>query len=186
MRITTNKGFTLIDLLLTIGILSITFGIALPAMDDFIDRGKIKSESMQLRSSLQLARKTAISENKKVTVCPTKDAKDCDKDWSKGYMVFIDLNEDRQLDETDLLIYQSDIKDDRITLRWKAFGARSSMQWHQTGITNYQNGSFEFCFHEKPKLARALIVTKAGRIRPSKDNNGDGIHENSRGDNLSC
>ena len=35
-------------------------------------------------------------------------------------------------------------------------------------------------------MSRALIITKAGRIRYSKDTDGDNIHENSRGKPLTC
>ena len=186
MKTTKQQGFTLIDLLLALGIMAITFGVAIPSFSDLVNRNRIESESAQLKTTLQLARKTAITEHKKVTVCPTLDENSCTKDWSDGYMAFIDLDEDRILDGDEKVLYQGDIRHDDISLRWKAFGRRSSLQWHETGITNHQNGSFEFCFREQPKLSRALIITKAGRIRKSKDKNNDGIHENSRGKNLSC
>lgn len=182
----TNRGFTLIDLIMTLGIMSILFGAALPAFDEFLDKQKLISETNKLRGTLHSSRLTAISQNKKVTVCPSSDQVNCHNNWSDGYMAFIDNNGDRQLNQNDELITFNKVQNEKITLRWKAFGGKYSMQWHQTGITNHQNGSFEFCFKDRPKLSRALIITKAGRIRNSKDETGDEIHENSRGENLVC
>ncbi|WP_444998283.1 GspH/FimT family pseudopilin [Aliikangiella sp. IMCC44359] len=181
-----QQGFTLIDLTFAIGIMLILFGFALPSFSQFLDRKQLISQSIQLRSTLQLARKTAITQHQKVTVCPTNDFKQCDKDWSKGYMVFVDLNENRLFDSNEKKIHQNQLNDSNFQLRWRAFGKKSSFQWHETGITNHQNGSFELCLKQTPSLARALIITKAGRIRTSTDKNNDGIHENSRGKNLSC
>ena len=180
------KGMTLIDLLLTLSIIGIMAGFGLPALAQFIDYSRISSETMQLRGTLQLARKAAITEHKKVTICPTSNAAGCSKNWSDGYMAFIDFDENRLFDNNDIQLIQTKIKSKKIKLRWRAFGNRNSLQWHHTGITNHQNGSFEFCFKDKPEFHRALIITKAGRVRLSEDTNGDNIHENARGDNLDC
>ena len=191
MKLSQQQGMTLIDLMLTISLVAILLGEALPAFNHTLNKSKVDAASMMLKSSLQLARKTAITQNKKVTICPIENGSIqatpvCSKNWSDGYMVFIDDNEDRQLSANESLVYKNLNIDDKIQLRWKAFGVRSSMQWHHTGITNHQNGTFEFCYNQQPKYSRALIITKAGRIRASKDLDGDGIHENSRGKNLSC
>lgn len=179
-----NKAFTLIELMISLSIIGLLLGVALPQYGKFVDRNKIKAESMQLRVTLQLGRKTAISEYKKVTICPS-NSNTCSKNWSEGYIAFIDLNEDRQLNADEKLLYRGNVDDD-IKLRFRAFGRTSSFQWHQTGITNHQNGTFEFCFKQDPKLSRALIVSKAGRVKISKDTNNDGIHENARGVNIAC
>ncbi|WP_185964305.1 GspH/FimT family pseudopilin [Aliikangiella marina] len=181
-----QQGITLIDLVLTISILSLLLGTALPAFDELLDKNKVNAQLMQLRSTLQLARKIAITEREKVTVCPTSDNLNCSSDWSQGYMAFIDHNEDRHFNNTDQLAYSHQIRDEHLQVKWRAFGVRSSFQWHETGITNHQNGTFYLCFKEKPKLSRALIITKAGRIRISKDTDGDEIHEGANDKNLNC
>jgi len=182
----TKNGFTLIELIFTLAIASILLSLSMPSFADLVDRNKISAEVSQLRGSLQLGRKAAITQSKKVTLCPTINGEQCSQDWSDGYMVFIDDNEDRQLDPNEELLLQSKIGDANIKLRWCAFGVRSSFQWHQTGITNHQNGTFQYCYTNKPELSRGLFISKAGRIRMSKDENGDGIHENASGNNIDC
>lgn len=181
-----QTAFTLIELIITLTIIAILANISLPSFNGLVDKTKISAEVNALNGMLRSTRSLAISQLKKVTICPSQNGTECSKEWSDGYMAFIDLNGDRQLNQNDQLVQEHKIESKRIRLRWRSFGARNSLQWHQTGITNHQNGSFEYCYIDKPKLARGLFITKAGRIRLSKDTNGDDIHEDAKGDNIQC
>jgi type IV fimbrial biogenesis protein FimT len=180
-----QSAFTLIELLITLSLALILSGLALPSFKDILEDTKLTTQIDDLAKTLRYSRATAINENNKVTICPTDDTHTCISDWSLGYMSFVDINGNRRLDanETILTIYQN--KKDKADLSWRAFGFRKSIQWLETGITNHQNGTFYFC-HEDASKSRALIITKAGRIRYSKDTNGDDLHENASGKPLSC
>ncbi|MET1254282.1 GspH/FimT family pseudopilin [Aliikangiella maris] len=184
--ISQHNGFTFIDLIFTLAILTLLFGFALPSFNQFIDRQKIATQVSQFKYLLQNARKQAILEKSKITVCPTDDQLKCNNNWSDGFMAFIDLNENRQKDKSESMIYVQNLNHPQLSLKFKAFGYRNSFQWHQTGITNHQNGTFLFCWKNKPELARALIISKAGRMRHSQDSNQDGIQEDANDKNLHC
>ncbi len=182
----TLNGFTLLELIATISISSILMSIALPSFDNLKSRSEIKAQVQNLQATLRLGRQTAIQNNQKTTLCPTSDGKSCSNDWSQGYMLFIDLNADRNLNHDDSILNLQLNTNENITLNWKAFGYKNSFQWHHTGITNHQNGLFSFCYNNKPKQTRALIVSKSGRVRHSKDSNGNEIHENASRNDLVC
>lgn len=182
----TNSAFTLIELLITISIIAITFNLAIPSFGQAMDRSKVSANAQRLTQTLQSARLKAISSNNKVTLCPIDNALVCGSDWSTGYMSFVDNNGDRQYDNDDELLYQYYSEDEKFSLSWRAFGFKKSLQWTGTGITNHQNGSFELCYDNKADMSRALFLTKAGRIRHSKDTDGDDIHENSTGGEINC
>ena len=146
---------------------------------------KIKTQVDDLAKVLRVSRTTAVNVNDKVTICPTDDNHKCISDWSAGYMSFIDKNGNRVLDADESILNIYTNKNDESNLSWKAFGHRKSIQWLETGITNHQNGTFYFC-HEDATKSRALIITKAGRIRYSKDSDGDSLHENASGEPLKC
>jgi type IV fimbrial biogenesis protein FimT len=184
----TNKqqAFTLIELVITLAIIAILAGISLPSFKSLVGSSKITSEINALNGILQLSRTTAITKSEKVTICPSNDGVQCTKNWSQGYMAFIDFDGNRQLDSTDQLLQLHRIEDKKIRVRWRAFRKNNSLQWLNTGITNHQNGSFEYCYQNEPNLARGLFITKSGRVRLSKDTNGDDIHEDAKGDNIQC
>lgn len=181
-----HSAFTLIELLITLALLFILSGMALPSFKELLDNSKLTTQVDGLVKVINLSRTTAISANRKVTICPTEDSKTCLSDWSIGYMSFIDNNGDRKLNDNERVLSFYKNHDEKSTLSWKAFGFRKSLQWLETGITNHQNGSFQFCYNNDASKSRALIITKAGRIRYSKDTDGDDIHENSRGKPLEC
>ena len=181
-----NQAFTLIELIFMIAIASILLGIALPSFNDFIDKRKVDANLTSLAQTLQLSRTTAVTINERVTLCPVNQSLNCSSDWSTGYISFIDRDGNRNFDNEDTLLYQNFIKDPKVRISWRAFGHRRSLQYRETGITNHQNGSFELCYADDQKKHRALFITKAGRLRYSKDTNGDGYHENSRGGAITC
>ncbi|MDR9778663.1 hypothetical protein RJJ65_39655, partial [Rhizobium hidalgonense] len=55
----------------------------------------------------------------------------------------------------------------------------------ERGRLNMSNGSFWYCA-EEAKWHRLVILATMGHSRPSKDNDGDGIHETASGVNISC
>lgn len=181
-----TKGFTLIELMISISIISILLGGAIPSFGELINNRKIDHNLLELVQTLQLARATSIIERSKVTLCPNTQNGICGSDWSKGYISFVDYNGDRQINENDKILTQINIDDKKLVISWKAFGYKKSLQWLSTGITNHQNGSFILCYGQDPKNARGLFITKAGRIRFSKDTNNDDIHEKATGKAIEC
>lgn len=190
MKIPSNSqryyAFTLIELLIAISIVSILFGYGLPSFNQMLERKKVSINVERLVQTIQLSRHTAITKNTKVTLCPINNSLQCTSDWSNGYMSFVDIQGDREFNDNDTLLYQHFSQDEKSTLSWRAFGYRRSLQWLETGITNHQNGSFVFCYNNKSELSRGVYMTKSGRVRTSKDTNGDDIHERASGEPIIC
>lgn len=72
------RGFTLIELMVTIAVLAITLTIAAPSFQGLINSNRLVSQSNELVASLQLARSEAIRRNAKVEVCASSDGSTCD------------------------------------------------------------------------------------------------------------
>lgn len=76
------RGFTLIELMVTVAILALMLGLGVPSFRDFIAGQKVKSASQNLMTALVLARSEAIKRNADVTVAPkTADT------WVSGWTV---------------------------------------------------------------------------------------------------
>jgi len=63
------KGFTLLELIITISILGIVSAIAVPNFTTMVQNNRIKSTTNHIVSSLQFARQTAVIEQTQVTAC---------------------------------------------------------------------------------------------------------------------
>ena len=64
-----SRGFTLIELMVTVAVMAILAAIAAPSMSELIDNRRAAGQTEELVASLQLARAEAIRRNARVTVC---------------------------------------------------------------------------------------------------------------------
>jgi type IV fimbrial biogenesis protein FimT len=90
------KGFTLIELMITIAIAAILAGLAAPAFQGVIANNRLKSHSSAIYSALLLARSEAIKRNTSVALCKSIDGAACVSTggWQQGWIVFHDANGD--------------------------------------------------------------------------------------------
>lgn len=63
-----EKGFTLLEVLLTIGILGFTLVLTVPALDRAAAAGRLKSEAEQMAGVMRLARQEAVTSGSSRTI----------------------------------------------------------------------------------------------------------------------
>jgi type IV fimbrial biogenesis protein FimT len=95
-KLTMDKepGFTLVELLITIVILTILLAAGVPAFQQFIKNNRVTAQTNDLISAIQLARSEALKNGANIVVCASSDQASCTgKDtWTEGWIVFSDLN----------------------------------------------------------------------------------------------
>lgn len=90
-----SGGFSLIELLVVMAILSILLAVSLPNFRDMIESNSSNSQAKLFLTTLNLARSEAIKRGGNVAVCASNDGADCDEDeWGEGWIVFFDANGD--------------------------------------------------------------------------------------------
>ena len=92
------RGFTLIELIVTLAVLAIVLAIAIPGFQDFLRRNRVAAETNNLTSALAIARSEAVKRAQRVTVCgvadPSAGTPECTDDaWSSGWIVFVDTGD---------------------------------------------------------------------------------------------
>jgi type IV fimbrial biogenesis protein FimT len=76
------KGFTIIELMVTVTIFAVLIAAALPAYNDFVRNQRVKTASFDLFSSLVQARSEALTRNTTITVTPMSPP-----NWASGWEV---------------------------------------------------------------------------------------------------
>ena len=71
------KGFTLVELMVTIAVVAILLAVALPSFRNVIQRNRVAAASNDLLASVSYARTTAIYRHQLVSMCPSADGKIC-------------------------------------------------------------------------------------------------------------
>lgn len=72
-----ERGFTLVELMVTVAILAIIAGIAAPSFTNLIRSNRVTSAGNELVALMQVARSGAISNRATATVCPSTDGSTC-------------------------------------------------------------------------------------------------------------
>ena len=82
-----ERGFTLIEIMISIAILTILVMVAVPSMTDLIRDQRVKNATFDVYASLTFARSEAIKRGAAVDIVPTLAA-----DWGSGWQVQVQLN----------------------------------------------------------------------------------------------
>lgn len=79
-----QSGFTLIELMITLALLGIVLGLAMPAVTDFAIKQRVSSQANEMMLSLAFARSEALKLNQEVRVIPRTGTA---TGWSDGWCV---------------------------------------------------------------------------------------------------
>ncbi|WP_051202238.1 GspH/FimT family pseudopilin [Ferrimonas senticii] len=90
------RGFTLLELMITIAIALIVLSISVPSFINLLDSNRLAATRDTLVSSLQRAQQQAMSQSVSAYLCPSDSGNSCASQWDgvTGWMVFVDRNRD--------------------------------------------------------------------------------------------
>ncbi|HEY0681633.1 MAG TPA: GspH/FimT family pseudopilin [Steroidobacter sp.] len=160
-------GFSLLELMIGVCILAALLGLAAPSFDTLWRDSQRTVAVNGFLHAIFLARSTAISRNRMVSICRSSDGQTCGNqtaNWQQGWMVFVNSDHDqppvRDADET-VLAVQPEWPGGTITSNRRSYSFRSDHH----GVVN---GTVVFCDRRGPAQARAVIINTVGRPRVSK------------------
>lgn len=86
-----ERGFTLVELAITLVVLAVLVTLAAPSFTNMTQRNRLTAAANEVSAILQVARMDAISRGQAVTVCPSPDGSTCgiSEGWSR-LIVFVD------------------------------------------------------------------------------------------------
>lgn len=158
------RGFTLIELMVTLLVLVLLTTVALPRFSHLVRETRTHTRTQELYQAAQLARTSAITNNQRVTLSAAGQ-------WSDGWQVFVDSNHNGQLDSGEALLASAEPNDSvRIVgNQWVA----NHLSFIGTGESRYANGGPGGAFQAgRITLCTAegepgyeLTLARSGRLR---------------------
>lgn len=174
--ITFNMGFTLIQLLFCLAIISILVSVSLPSTTAAVADQKIISQIYDIRNALKLAQNLAITRGETVTACLIDINGHCVSENGDAIAVFTDTNDNHQLDNGEIVVSEAVITGTTVVL--SASGRNKSYVRFKPVGSAMESGNFLVC-NDNPALGtgRKVVFYYSGRIYLSSDTNGDGFHD---------
>lgn len=166
----TPVGFTLINLLITLGLSSILLTSGTPSLSGLLSQYQAETAYQRLMTSVQFTRIQSVNYHSQVILCPSSNQIDCESDWNQQLMIFVDKNHDETHNHNDILLRIINASDEA-TLFWRASGSRRYLRFKADGSTGNQNGRLSYCLQKGNKLyAKQIIMYRTGRPRKATPN----------------
>ena len=98
-------GFTLIEMLVAIGVVAILSAIGIPALRNFTLQQRIGTTVQELQLDMAVARSEAITRAASVSLCTSSDGTSCTgTGWEGGRIIFTDPNQNGVVDAGEVVV----------------------------------------------------------------------------------
>ena len=175
------RGFTLVELMITLGVLAIIAALAAPSLSQFIAEQRLIAATNDLLYATRVTRSEAIKRGLRVSLCPrnlgTEPGCATNNAWQQGWLVFEDNNVNGSWDDGETLIQDQPGKPSSISItgnrnvsRYVSYSplgdTRRARGAHRRG--SLQLGTISIC-SSRLERGQAIIISRGGRaIRRAK------------------
>lgn len=164
-------GFTLIELMITIAIVGILTGIAIPNFRMFILNARMSTQANDFMTAIGMARSEAIKRGGRVTICSSANNTSCAASgtWAQGWIVFTDATGTAgTLDGTDSVLQAHGPLDGATTFADVGIPPVSYIAYGSSGIGTTPR-TIKLCPPSPAAVVgRDIVISNSGRARVQK------------------
>ena len=152
-------GFTVVEMMVTLGIVGILVAAAGPGYQDFVANARMNAQSNEFLTGMQLARSEAIKRNATVSLCKSSNGSSCTTSgtWAQGWIIFVDGGTTGTVDGTDIILRVHEALSGGITMVGTT--AVASVISYQSNGMAAQAGQLDMCNSRQNIAGRDIIVT---------------------------
>jgi type IV fimbrial biogenesis protein FimT len=94
------RAFTLVELLVALGIAALLAAAAVPTFRDWLGAYQLANHAKHVAETMTRARTEAIRRGHRVNLCKSPDLRQCagEGSWEGGFLMYVDLNRDGRVD----------------------------------------------------------------------------------------
>lgn len=167
-----HTGFTLLELLASLGIAATLLLLAVPGYGAWIAEMELRDRVEALVGAMSLARAEAIKRGARVNLCPSGDGVHCADNglWEAGWLVFADDDRDGDRGDDEILFRVQDAARPKITVRGNK-PVTDYVSYTGFGHTRMINGALQmgtFTICRSGRTAVDVVLANGGRVRVAR------------------
>jgi type IV fimbrial biogenesis protein FimT len=158
------RGFTLVELMITLTVLAILLSIAVPSFQNITNRNRVVAAANELVAAVQMARMEAVRRNRRVALCPSTDGSTCSgSNWNR-LILFVDSDADGEKGAGDEVIRDEDVGSANLVVQGSTKLATNNRIWFGSdGLARLGNpaansGSISVCSAKLPTAGNTRDV----------------------------
>lgn len=158
------QGLSVIEVAIALLIATLLVGVAMPAAFSAYGRARVELTRLALSDSVLTSSRIAVSTGSVTIVCPTDADGRCSPsaDWSEGWLVFADVDDDREFGSSDTVVRRQPPLADE--LRLLSSVGRQQIAFQPDGSSSGSNLTFSLCSRSSPRV-ELMVLSNAGRFR---------------------
>ncbi len=163
-------GFTLIELMVTIGIVAIVLSVGVPSYRGIVMDNRMATQANLFATSIKLARSNAVKFQRNATVCSSANfdaaVPTCssNKDWSAGWIVWVDKDRDAGTDANEIISVFGPVH----TSAELKSGTANRFTYDGRGFATTALGDLTLCDGRSGEMGRVIKVNATGRTNVSR------------------
>lgn len=160
-------GLTLIELVITISVAAILLAVAAPSFSEIIKNNRMTTQLNELVAGLNVARSEAIKRADFVTVCMSSDSTTCTGNWSDGWIVFPDFNNDGVVSagETVFRVYAAPSTSAILS---STVNLNDRITFDSEGRSVGYDGRYLLCDDRGDSNKKGLVTSNTGQVRTAQ------------------
>ncbi len=168
------RGFTLLELLVSLGLVSLLSVWGLPLLGGAGQTAEAAQFSQIVTRTLAIARSRAVATGERVTLCASTNQHSCVKNWlgEVTILVFTDKNRNFRLDRHDTLHLDQALSLRHGNAYWRGSLGRPYLRFRIDGSA-VEYGRFSYCPQTgDARRRRQLVINRVGRVYLHHDGTG--------------
>jgi len=166
-----NSGFTLLELIIVLALISIVMMFAIPSMTTFTQNDRLTTNVNTMIGHLAYARSEAVKRSQQVSLCVSNNsgtaAPSCTGgNWEDGWIVYVDADNDNSFTAGEEVLRAMQALDGNNTLTPTGIG--NQVIYDYRGFVT-STGSFLLCDDRSGAFGKTITITTTGRVRGERD-----------------
>lgn len=164
-----QTGFTLVELMIAIGIVAILAALAMPSFQNMIINNRITAQANTMVGSINVARSEAVKRGHGVSLCASSDGATCSggSAFGGGWIVFDDIDANQAMGAGDSVLFAYPPLASGSTV---SFSGAANLTFIGNGrpIPTFSGAVGTLCPPEGGSYCRYICVNSMGRPRVAK------------------